>query len=84
VRTIVDPAAELVPTVRRVFGRMPRVVDAGRAVLLDGVKLRLDAGERELWIVEVTGTGLERWIDRIEVRGDLERAVQAAKERLRS
>jgi hypothetical protein len=84
VRTIVDPAAELVPTVRRVFGCMPRVVDAGRAVLLDGVKLRLDAGERELWIVEVTGTGLERWIDRIEVRGDLERAVQAAKERLRS
>ena len=80
-RQIVDPAAEFVPTVERVFGTA-RVVDAGRAVLVGEVKLRLDAGERELWIVRVPSLGLEEWIRGIEVDGDIERAVREAKERL--
>ena len=80
-KTIVDPAADFVATVERVFGRA-RVVDAGRAVQLGDVKLRLDAGERELWIVSVPSLGLEEWIGMVEVDGDIERAIREAKERL--
>ena len=58
-RTFTDPAAEFVPTVERVFGVPPRILDGSRAVLLGDVKLTLDHGERELWIVRVAGLGLE-------------------------
>ena len=81
-KVIHDPAADFVPTCRRVFGRPVRVVDAGRAVLVGDAKLRLDAGERELWIVRLHGLGLEDWIAGVEVRGDIERAVREAKELL--
>jgi hypothetical protein len=81
-RTFVDPASGFVSAVERVFGVSPRVVDAGRAVLVGDVKLRLDAGERELWIVRVLAVGLEDWVMAFEVRGDIERAVRAAKEAL--
>lgn len=79
-KRIVDPAAEFVPAVERIFGPPVRVVDAGRAVLVGDVKLRLDAGERELWVVRVHGLGLEDWVAGVEVRGDIERAVRRAKE----
>jgi hypothetical protein len=79
-RRIEDPAAEFVPAVERVFGPPVRVVDAGRAVLVGDFKLRLDAGERELWVVRVHGLGLEDWVAGVEVRGDIERAVRRAKE----
>ena len=78
-KQIVDPAAEFVPTVERIFGSA-RVVDAGRAVQVGDVKLRLDAGERELWIVRTPSLGLEDWVGMVEVRGDIERAVREAKE----
>jgi hypothetical protein len=79
-KTFVDPAAEFVPAVERVFGRAPRILDGSRAVLLDDVKLTLDAGERELWIVRMAGIGLEDWMAMVEVRGDIERALREAKE----
>jgi hypothetical protein len=69
-----------VPTVERVFGARPRVLDGSRAVRLGDVKLTLDAGERELWIVRVAGLGLEDWVAMVEVNGDIERAVREAKE----
>ena len=50
-----DPAAEFVPAVRRIFGAEPRVLDGSRAVLLGGMKLQLEAGERELWLIETRG-----------------------------
>jgi hypothetical protein len=81
-RTIEDPAADFVPTCERVFEQPVRVVDAGRAVQLGDVKLRLDAGERELWVVRVHGLGLEDWVAGVEVRGDIERALCKAKELL--
>jgi hypothetical protein len=81
-RRIHDPAADFVPACERVFAQPVRVVDAGRAVQLGDVKLRLDAGERELWIVRVHGLGLEDWVAGVEVRGDIERALCAAKELL--
>ena len=79
-RTFTDPAAEFVPTVERVFGEPPRVLDGSRAVLLGDVKLTLDDGERELWIVRMSGLGLEDWVASVEVDGDIERAVREAKE----
>jgi hypothetical protein len=83
VKTIRDPAADFVPACERVFGRPVRVVDAGRAVLVgDEAKLRLDAGERELWVVRVHGLGLEDWVAGVEVKNDIERAVRKAKELL--
>jgi hypothetical protein len=82
VRTIHDPAADFVPACERVFARPVRVVDAGRAVLLGDVKLRLDRGERELWVVRMHGLGLEDWVAGVEVEGDIERALRRAKELL--
>jgi hypothetical protein len=81
-RTIRDPAADFVPACERVFGRPVRVVDAGRAVLVGDAKLRLDSGERELWVVRVHGLALEDWVAGVEVKGDIERAVRQAKELL--
>jgi hypothetical protein len=77
-----DPAADFVPAVQRVFGTEPRVLDGSRAVLVGDVKLTLEAGERELWLVRVLPPALEDWIAMVEVDGDIEAAVRAAKERL--
>src|SRR5204862_2730093 len=50
-----DPAAEFVLAAERVFGVRPRVLDGSRAVLVGDVKLQLEAGERELWLIERHG-----------------------------
>ena len=77
-----DPAADFVPAVERVFGVTPRVLDGSRAVLVGDVKLTLEAGERELWLVRVLPPALEDWLTMVGVEGDIEAAVRAAKERL--
>jgi hypothetical protein len=79
-----DPAADFIPAVQRVFGAEPRVLDGSRAVLIGDVKLSLEAGERELWLVRVLPPALEDWITMVEVEGDIEAAVRAAKEKLES
>ena len=76
-----DPAADFVPAVERVFGAQPRVLDGSRAVLVGDVKLQLEAGERELWLIETNGV-LEHRIGMVEVDLDIEQAVREAKERL--
>jgi hypothetical protein len=76
-----DPAADFVPAVERVFGTRPRVLDGSRAVLLGEVKLQLEAGERELWLIETHGA-LEHRLAMIQVAGDIEAALQEAKEML--
>jgi hypothetical protein len=76
-----DPAADFIPAVQRVFGTEPRVLDGSRAVLVGDVKLQLEAGERELWLIETTGP-LEHRVAMVEVELDIEEAVRAAKEKL--
>jgi hypothetical protein len=76
-----DPAADFVPAVERVFGTQPRVLDGSRAVLVGDVKLQLEAGERELWLIERHGV-LEHRIGMVEVRADIEQALREARERL--
>jgi hypothetical protein len=76
-----DPAAEFVPAVERVFGERPRVLDGSRAVLLGDVKLQLEAGERELWLIETYGA-LEHRLAMVEVADDIEAALTEAKETL--
>ena len=76
-----DPAADFIPAVTRVFGTQPRVLDGSRAVLLGDVKLQLEAGERELWLIERHGV-LEHRLAMVEVREDIEAAVREAKEKL--
>jgi hypothetical protein len=76
-----DPAADFVPAVERVFGATPRVLDGSRAVLVGDVKLQLEAGERELWLIERHGV-LEHRIGMVEVREDIEKALRAAREQL--
>jgi hypothetical protein len=76
-----DPAAEFVPAVQRVFGATPRVLDGSRAVLVGDVKLQLEAGERELWLIETHGV-LEHRLGMVEVHEDIEEALLEAKERL--
>ena len=76
-----DPAADFIPAVKRVFGFEPRVLDGSRAVLVGGVKLQLEAGERELWLIETKGP-LEHRLGMVEVREDIEDALLEAKERL--
>ena len=78
-----DPAADFVLAVERVFGEEPRVLDGSRAVLVGDVKLQLEAGERELWLIERKGV-LENRIAMVEVELDIERALREAKERLES
>ena len=77
-----DPAADFIPAVQRVFGAEPRVLDGSRAVLIGDVKLQLEAGERELWLIETRGV-LENRLAMVEVREDIEAALREAKERLR-
>jgi hypothetical protein len=76
-----DPAADFIPAVQRVFGAEPRVLDGSRAVLLGDVKLQLEAGERELWLIETNGP-LEHRLGMVEVQDDIEAALREAKERL--
>ena len=79
-RTFSDAAADFVPTVESVFGVAPRVLDGSRSVLVGDTKLTLDAGERELWVVRVSGLGREQRLAMVEVDGDIGRAVREAKE----
>ena len=76
-----DPAAEFVLAVERIFGEHPRVLDGSRAVLVGDVKLQLEAGERELWLIETKGV-LEHRLAMVEVEDDIEKALVEAKERL--
>ena len=76
-----DPAADFIPAVQRVFGTEPRVLDGSRAVLVGDVKLQLEAGERELWLIERKGV-LEHRLGMVEVHEDIEAALREAKERL--
>jgi hypothetical protein len=76
-----DPAADFIPAVERVFGTIPRVLDGSRAVRVGGVKLQLEAGERELWLIELNGV-LEQRIGMVEVELDIEAALQEAKAKL--
>jgi hypothetical protein len=76
-----DPAADFIPAVERVFGAQPRVLDGSRAALIGDVKLQLEAGERELWLIERHGV-LEHRLAMVEVREDIEAALREAKERL--
>ena len=76
-----DPAADFVPAVEKVFGTEPRILDGSRAVLVGDVKLQLEAGERELWLIETKGP-LEHRLGMVEVEDDIERALREAKERL--
>ena len=77
-----DPAAEFVLAVERVFGAQPRVLDGSKAVLVGDVKLQLEAGERELWLIETHGP-LEHRLAMIEVQENIDVALHAAKEKLR-
>ena len=76
-----DRAAEFVPAVERVFGTPPRVLDGSRAVLVGDVKLQLEAGERELWLIETHGP-LEHRVAMVQVRDDIDAALVEAKEKL--
>jgi hypothetical protein len=80
VRRIVDTAAEFVPATERVFGMRPRVLDGSRAVLVGDLKLSLEAGERELWLIRMHSLALEERVAMVEVRGSIEAALREAKE----
>jgi hypothetical protein len=82
VSTFNDSAAEFVPACERVFGVRPRVLDGSRAVLVEDVKLSLESGERELWVIEMHGP-LEHRLGMVEVRGDIESALREARELIR-
>ena len=75
-----DPAAEFVPAAERVFGDL-RILDGSRAVQVGETKLRLEAGERELWVIETHGV-LEHRVAMVEVGDDIETALREARERL--
>jgi hypothetical protein len=79
-KTFADPAAEFVLASMRIFG-IVRVLDGSRAILAGDVKLALEAGERELWLIEMRGA-LEHRLGMVEVKGDIERALGEAKELL--
>ena len=79
-RRIEDGAAEFVVAASRIFGAEPRVLDGSRAVRVGDLKLTLEAGERELWLVRVLPPALEDWVAMVEVHDDIEDAVREAKE----
>jgi hypothetical protein len=76
-----DPAADFIPAVQRIFGEEPRVLDGSRAVLIGEMKLQLEAGERELWLIERKGV-LEHRVGMVEVHDDIAEALLEAKQRL--
>jgi len=77
-RTFADPASEFVLASRNIFGDV-RVLDGARAVLAGDVKLALEEGERELWVIEMRGP-LEHRLGMVEVKGDIEHALRTARE----
>ena len=80
-RRIEDGAAEFVVAAGRIFGTEPRVLDGSRAVLIGDLKLSLEAGERELWLIERHGV-LEHRLAMVEVETDVEAALREAKAKL--
>jgi len=48
-------------------------------VLIGDIKLSLEAGERELWLVRVLPPALEDWVAMVEVGDDIEHALLKAK-----
>ena len=79
-RRIVDRAADFVLAVERVFGVRPRVLDGSRAVLVGDVKLSLEAGERELWLIRMHSHALEHRVAMVEVKDEIEHALIEARE----
>jgi hypothetical protein len=79
-RRIEDGAAEFVLAAGRIFGTEPRVLDGSRAVLIGDLKLSLEAGERELWLIRMHALALEERLAMVEVRGSIEDALVEAKE----
>jgi hypothetical protein len=79
-KTFADPAAEFVLESRRIFGDV-RILDGSRAVLVGDLKLALESGERELWLIEMRGP-LEHRLGMVEVKRNIERALREAKELL--
>ena len=79
-RRIEDGAAEFVVAAGRIFGTEPRVLDGSRAVLIGDLKLSLEAGERELWLIRMHSLALEERLAMIEVRGSIEEALVEARE----
>jgi len=76
-----DTAADFVAAVERVFGAKPRVLDGSRALLIGDLKLQLEAGERELWLIERRGA-LERRLGYVRVGSSIEEALREAREQL--
>jgi hypothetical protein len=81
VKRIVDPATDFVPAVERVFGVRPRVLDGSRSLLVGEIKLSLEAGERELWLIRTRGP-LERRLAMVEVKSEIEQALREARRKL--
>jgi hypothetical protein len=79
-KRIVDGAADFVGATARIFGTEPRVLDGSRAVLIGDLKLSLEAGERELWLIRMHSLALEERLAMVEVHGSIEEALQEAKE----
>ena len=79
-RRIVDNAADFVPAAERVFGAQPRVLDGSRAVLIGDLKLSLEAGERELWLIRMHSLSLEERLAMVEIHGSIEDALRRALE----
>jgi hypothetical protein len=79
VKRFADGAADFVLAVERVFGERPRILDGSRAVQLGEIKLQLEAGERELWLIERRGA-LEHRLAYVPVRGSIEDALHEAKD----
>ena len=79
-KRIVDAAADFVGATARVFGSEPRVLDGSRAVLIGDLKLSLEAGERELWLIRMHSLALEERLAMVEVHGSIEEALEEAKE----
>ena len=79
-RKIVDVAADFVVAAGRIFGTEPRVLDGSRAVLIGDLKLSLEAGERELWLIRMHSLALEERLAMVEIRGSIEDALREALE----
>jgi hypothetical protein len=80
VKRIEDGAADFVVAAGRIFGTEPRVLDGSRAVLIGDLKLSLEAGERELWLIRMHSLALEERLAMVEVHGSIEDALAEAKE----
>ena len=79
-KRIVDRAADFVGAAARIFGTEPRVLDGSRAVLIGDLKLSLEGGERELWLIRMHSLALEERLAMVEVHGSIEDALEEAKE----